>query len=807
MLALLLAAMSTSPSDVTVRVVDRPDLGPNSFYVGNRAPLQPSAFRKLPIGAIVPQGWVRKQLQLEADGFIGHLTEISGYLKKENNAWLSPDGEGQNGWEEVPYWLKGFGDLGYVLNDPRIQKEAKIWIDGVIASQRADGYFGPRANLKSNDGKPDVWPNMAMLNAIQSYYERTNDARVIEFMRRYFRWQLNQPDESLLLSYWEKHRGGDNMASVFWLYNRTGDEWLMDLAHKLHRRSADWVGGVPDRHGVNFAQAFREPATYGALTHDPAHLTATERDYNIMRDGFGQVPGGMYGADENARPGMVDPRQAAETCAMVEMMLSDEMLLAQTGDPVWAERCEDVTFNSLPASMTPDLKALHYLTAPNMPLVDKRSKAPGLQNGGPMLLFDPHDHRCCQHNVSHGWPYYAEHLWLATAKNGLGVALYAPSTVTAKVGDGTPVTIEETTTYPFEETVRFKVTTGKPVRFPFTLRLPSWCDSPTLRLNGQAVTLPHRGAYAVMEREWHDGDSVELRLPMNIRTRKWTGNKDSISVDRGPLTYSLKIGERYVRAGGTDAWPAFEVHPTTAWNYGLVPDGEIRVVRRPFPKDGQPFTPDATPVELRAPARKIEGWQLDQRGLIDQLQPSPARTSAPVETVTLVPMGAARLRISAFPTVSTSPDAHEWTAPTVAKPAYPASSSHIFEGDTHDGLSDGILPRAGSADETIPRFTWWDHKGTTEWVQYDFPATRKVSEAEVFWFDDRPGGGCRVPESWRLLAWIDGKWQPVQASGPYGTDRDRPNAVHFETVTTNRLRLEAKLQPGFSAGILEWRIR
>src|SRR5471030_194486 len=138
---------------------------------------------------------------------------------------------------------------------------------------------------------------------------------------------------------------------------------------------------------------------------------------------------------------------------MVEMMLSAEELLNITGDPIWAERCEDVTFNSLPASMTSDLKALHYLTAPNMVRIDKGSKAPELENGGPMLLFNAYDHRCCQHNVSHGWPYYAEHLWLAAANNGLAVALYEPSQVTTKVGAGTPVTITEKTNYPFDETV------------------------------------------------------------------------------------------------------------------------------------------------------------------------------------------------------------------------------------------------------------------------------------------------------------------------------------------------------------------
>ena len=133
-----------------------------------------------------------------------------------------------------------------------------------------------------------------------------------------------------------------------------------------------------------------------------------------------------------------------ETCGMVEEMLSDELMISITGDPIWAERCEDVAFNSLPAAFTADMKCLRYLTAPNMPQSDHTNKAPGIQNGGDMLGMNPHGHRCCQHNAGHGWPYFNHHLWYATAGDGLAAYIYAPCTVTAKVAGGVEVTIEET---------------------------------------------------------------------------------------------------------------------------------------------------------------------------------------------------------------------------------------------------------------------------------------------------------------------------------------------------------------------------
>ncbi len=808
-LAMVSVWAAVQAEDTTIRTGPRPPMGRNMFTIGNKAPLSPLAFQKLPIGAIRPEGWVRKQLELEAEGFTGRLTEISPWLVKKDNAWLDPHGEGKNGWEEVPYWLKGFGDLGYVLGNKRIIAEAKTWINGVIASQREDGYFGPRSNLTANNGKPDVWPNMVMLAALKTYYEYSGDTRVLTLMSRYFKWELTIPDKDFLLSYWEPQRVGDNMDVVFWLYNRTGQKWLLGLAEKLHRGGANWAGGVPNWHGVNMAQGFREPAQYAQLNHNPALTQATENDYQTMRRLYGQVPGGIYGADENARPGFSDPRQATETCTMTEMMLSDETLLSITGDPIWAERCEDVTFNSLPASMTPDLKALHYLTSPNMVQIDKGSKSPDLQNGGPMLLFNAYDHRCCQHNASHGWPYYAEHLWLASAGNGLAVALYAPSQVTARVGNGTPVTIKETTHYPFSETINFSIQTAMANPFPLTLRWPKWCDRLELSINGRrqkVVGTP--GGYVTVSRTWHNHDQVTLQLPMKIQVQTWKGNKGAESVNRGPLTYSLKIGERYARMGGTDKFPSYEVYPTTPWNYGLVVNNQsFKVHYRPFPSDNQPFTPNSAPITLTANARKIDNWKIDRLGVVGVLQTMPAKSTDPVETVILVPMGATRLRISSFPTVSDSPDAHAWEAPPIAKAAIPAAASHVFDGDTTDALSDGLLPKS-SSDESIPRFTWWDRKGSTEWVEYHFPKAKTLSQARVYWFDDSPtGGGCRIPQSWKLMVSDGKKWREVSVHGEYGTAQNKFNTVMFDPVTCKSIRIEAQLKDGFSGGILEWEVR
>jgi hypothetical protein len=493
------------------------------------------------------------------------------------------------------------------------------------------------------------------------------------------------------------------------------------------------------------------------------------------------------------------------------MMLSTERLVAITGDLVWADRCEDAAFNSLPAALTPDMKALRYLTSPNLVLSDRKNKSPGLQNGGPMLHMNPHDHRCCQHNWGHGWPYLAENLWFATPDNGLAAVFYAENEVQAKVGEeGTAVTIEQSTRYPFEEHVLFSIDVAKPVKFPLYLRVPGWCDQVELKINQQAVQVAAKpDTFIELDRVWRRGDTVDLLLHAAIRLRTWEQNQHSVSVDRGPLTYSLKIGEKYVQRGGTPEWPAWEIQPTTAWNYGLVlaaADGppSFELVRRPWPESDMPFTHEGTPLELKVQARRIPDWQSDRLGLVGTLQPSPVKSAEPIETVTLIPMGAARLRISSFPVVGQGPDAHAWPAPPAPLP-YQASASHCWDSDDVQALHDAVLP-SSSSDRSIPRHTWWGHCGTPEWVQYDFPKSRKLSQVEVYWFDDTGAGRCRVPQSWRVVVRDGDQWKPVQASGEGGVAKDRFNKLTFDPVSTTAVRLEVQLQADFSAGILEWRV-
>ena len=635
----------------------------NSHYYPNRAPLQAVPFQKLPPRSIKPNGWLLGQLRAQLNGLNGQLWQISDYLVYEQCGWVDPN---KSAWEELPYWLKGFTDLALITNDAAALTIANRWIDGILSSQQEDGWFGPNSLRTSLEGGPDLWPAMPLLSAFRSLYECTNDGRVIPFLLKYFEFIYKQPAEVFHRG-WSDTRWSDNIDSIIWLYNRTIDsEWLVDLIRKIHANSANWINDLPTLHNVNLAQGFREPALYFVAANpvDPTLIQATYNDYQLIMTQFGQFPGGGFAGDENCRTGYGDPRQGIETCGIVEFMHSFQILTRITGDGIWADRCETLAFNSLPAALDPiEARALHYITCANCIVLDNQAKSHGqFSNNWPMLAYKPgvHEYRCCAHNHGMGWPYYAEECWLATYDGGLCASLYVSSEVTALVGpdDGTQVTIIEETDYPFDDTIKFRFQLPKSTQFKLYLRMPIWCNKPsTIVLNGETIfheIVAYKSSYIIFDRVWSDNDILAFTIPMNIRTRVWDKNNNSMSVYYGPMTFSLAIAEQYNRIGGTNDWPEYEVIPKSPWNYGLIlsqKDQWQLQKRKNLMRDCSLFTSDTVPLKIEVQARRIPQWTSDSENVVGLLPVSPVLSSEPDETILLIPMGAARLRITAFPTI------------------------------------------------------------------------------------------------------------------------------------------------------------
>lgn len=632
------------------------------LYSPNAAPLQPTAFLRLPPGSVKPAGWLSGQLQLQLAGLCGRYQDTSHFLNYSGSGWITP---ANVGWEEVPYWLRGYSDLAYATGDPTALSSTEQWINGILATQQSDGFFGPTALRTSLNGGPDFWPFLPMVKTLRMYQEYSGDGRIVPALRSFFSYMAAQRG-SAFASSWVSYRLADALDSVYWLYNRTGDAYLLTLADTIHANGQNWVDNIPTPHNVNIAQGFCEPAYYALRAGQSSLTQATYQDYATVMGGYGQFPGGGFAADENYRTGFTDPRQGFETCGIVEFMASHESLTRLTGDPLWADRCEELAFNLLPAALDPWGKGTHYLTSANSVDLNNGNTTEGQFNeyNDARLAYMPgvDQYRCCPHNYGQGWPYFTEELWLATPDNGLCAAMYAPSTVTAMVAGGTTVTFTETTNYPFAETITLTLSAPRSLSFPLYLRIPGWCSAPVLAVNGQSVQAPAGPAFTVVNRLWSNGDTVTLRLPQQTTVRTWSASHASVSVYHGPLAYSLQIGENYVQFAGNSEFPEYEVHATTPWNYGLALGPSNSAAALGFNDSGaalaaNPFTHGGNPLTITAPAQQIPAWQADDQSIVTTLQQSPVLDDSAATTVTLIPMGAARLRITAFPTTAASGNA------------------------------------------------------------------------------------------------------------------------------------------------------
>ena len=615
-------------------------------YITHLAPLQPAKFLRLPPGSVQASGWLATQLNYQVNGLNGQFAQESHFLDYSSTGWVNPSGIG---WEEVPYWLRGLVPLAHVTGDTAVQDTANQWISGIMATAASDGFFGPAELRTSLNGGLDPWPYMPMMHALRSAYEYSGDGAILTLMTNYYAFLAKQPT-SVYNNGWGATRWGDTIDVLYWLYDRTGSSALLSLVTTIHNNSANWVAGLPTLHNVNVSQGFREPAQYSVYSGNAAQLTASYNNSATVMGTYGQFPGGGFAGDEIARPGYGDPRQGFETCGIVEFMGSQEILHRQTGDPVWADRVEQLAFNSLPAALDPQGKVCHYITSANS--IDLNDTVKTLGQFDDYLAMQAYlpgvdQYRCCPHNYGQGWPYLVEEMWLATPDGGLCAAIYGPSTVTAQVAGGVSVTITEATSYPFSDTVTLTLAISTPTAFPLLVRIPGWCSAPSVTVNGAAVAAGAGPGYARISRTWSNRDVVTVTLPMAPTPKTWSTQENAMSVSYGALEFSLKITENWSMVSGTAQWPQWQVDPGSAWNYGLVPGAAIGVATGGNVND--PFKQANAPITLTTSGQVVADWQADSQQVVTPLVTGPVAASGPVEQVSLIPMGAARLRITSFP--------------------------------------------------------------------------------------------------------------------------------------------------------------
>jgi hypothetical protein len=628
------------------------------------------AFRPLPLGAIRPAGWLARQLRIQADGLSGHLDQF--WPDVAQSKWFGGTAEG---WERAPYWLDGAIPLAWLLDDTPLKTRITGYVDHIVSHQRSDGWYGPYP-VDAVSNRYDMWAILLANKVLAQYHDATGDARVLDAVVKSLRAMSAGLDRTPLYA-WGKFRWYEGLVSIFYAYERTREPWLLDLARKLRTQGVDFAAlfqtddiTVPTprrglwkwtKHVVNSAMAPKASALAWRLDQRPEDRAFGVKMIEILDRYHGQV-NGMFSGDESLSGR--NPVQGTELCAVVEFMYSLEHLFSVFGDPFFADRLERVTFNALPAAIAPDMWSHQYDQQVNQVQCTINPDHGWSSNGPEANLFglEP-NYGCCTSNMHQGWPKFAAHLWMKTPDDGLVAAAWAPCHVQTRLRD-VDVTVSVDTDYPFRDAIRLTVTPGRPLRFPLMLRVPAWTSGATVRIGSGPEERMTAGTLHRLEREWNGATDVRLRFPM--RPVVSVRYNEAVAVERGPLVYSLQIGEEWSRVNAEKPHRElphadFEVGPTTPWNYGLIVDErrlEDAVSFEERPIGDRPFSPEGSGVVARARGRRIPGWKI-ARGWAGEFSPADAAwadprgrvTDQPVEPITLLPYGCTNIRITEFPKV------------------------------------------------------------------------------------------------------------------------------------------------------------
>lgn len=683
--------------------------------------------------------------------------------------------------------------------DPELEARVDGYIKLIAAAQEDDGYLNTYYTLVEPDNK---WSDLKikhelycaghLIEAGVAWFKATGKRDLLDVGIRFADLidSIFGPDKRRDVPGHEEIE-----LALVKLYRLTGEERYLKLSQFFIDERGHTDGRVPQEHyaqdhvpvreqssvtghAVRAMYLFSGVADMAGITGDQGYFGALGRIWGDLTRHKMYITGGIgvTGHGEGFASGYELPNENAyaETCAAIALAMYNHRLTMLHADARYARVFEQSLYNGLLSGVSQDGTLFFYRN----PLSTHGPEGFN-PSGGRVGESDRHRQpwfgcACCPPNIARFIPQLGESIY-AASERGIYISHYIGSHTQVEI-DGQPVSLEIETKFPWGEEAFIHVSPESPAQFELALRAPYWTSAFSLRINGRAVDAPIRDGYALIERRWSKGDTVQVRFPMPVlRIEAHPNveeNKGRLAIQRGPMVYCLEEVD----------------HSVGVHHLAVERDQALTAVFKPELLGG------VMAIEGKAQYRERGNWQNRLYRPADEFRET---------DILAVPYFAWDNRTPGAMTVWL-PE-HPSLAPAVTLASRSRLSASHVNSDPLSALNDQIEPDA-SNDESIPRFTWWNHKGTREWVQYEFDEPRIVDAADVYWFDDEGEGECRVPEWWRLLYRDGGEWHAVPFVDEYPVHKDGFIPVSFGPVQTDALRLEARLQDGCSGGLLEWRV-
>ena len=603
---------------------------------------------------IKPQGWLLRQLEIQADGLSGALDLV--WRDVRDSAWIGGEAEG---WERVPYWLDGFIPLAYLLDDDDKKARAKRYIDAILERQCEDGWICPCS--EEERAEYDIWAVFLISKVLLVWYDCARDQRALTAVYRALKnIHTLLLEDKVTIKSWGKFRTFECMIATERLYDIYKEEWLVELTRILRERGADYTQFFDDwkrpinhwrleTHIVNIMMALKSEAVRCRLLGEE-YTDEAERLWQVLEQ-YNATSVGTFTGDECLSG--ISPIQGTELCSVVELMYSAEVLFSRTGDAKWADRLERAAFNALPATITEDMWAHQYDQMSNqieaVPFPGKslfRTNGPGSHIFG----LEPH-FGCCTANFNQGWPKLTLSTFMHTDDTIVNVIPIPAALDCEMSGVGVHITID--TLYPFRDSVRYTVRADAPISFKLALRVPAW--SLSAKIDGETARISD--GFITLEREWSGEQSFTLCFERKVELDTLGG--ELYFVKYGPLTFSLPIEGKwykveYERKGVERKEPYCDWHVYRRGEFAYGFDScEFSV--RECEGDGRAFSHSAPLLEIDARLCRIDWEMADGYRNVPAKYPTDRRAISEAQTLTLVPYGCTALRMTEMPFVEKQP--------------------------------------------------------------------------------------------------------------------------------------------------------